>query len=128
MSSDKQKNDKKCVRDMINHSAICSFYPKNKITKCLREASQHFEACEKSGVSSGDGYSLNTSVGSEPYRKSDNRVYINSGIEIPFNGKMWNGKCYVYYKNGEIQYFTDLYGNGCDNEGQVGNQDTSNGH
>lgn len=110
-------NTDKCTRDMMKHSAVCAFYPKNKMTKCLREASQIHEKCV-SGVSSGDGYSSHdTSFGASRYKKSDGRVYINSGGEIPFNGNVWNGKCEAYYVNGELSYFKDRNGNYCDNEG-----------
>ena len=79
----KNKTDK-CTKDMMSHSAVCAFYPKSKMTKCLREASQIHEKCV-SGVSSGDGYSSHdTSVGASRYKKSDGRVYINSGGELPF--------------------------------------------
>ena len=93
----------KCTKDMMNHSTICAFYPKSKMTKCLREASQIHEKCV-SGVSSGDGYSsYNTSLGASPCKKSD--------------GRAWNGKCYAYYINGDLQYFQDSNGNYCDSEG-----------
>ena len=112
----KNKTDK-CTKDMMSHSAVCAFYPKSKMTKCLREASQIHEKCV-SGVSSGDGYSSHdTSIGASRYKKSDGRVYINnSGGELPFNGKVWNGKCKAYYINGDLSYFTDRNGNYCDNE------------
>ena len=112
----KNKTDK-CTKDMMTHSAVCALYPKSKITKCLREATAIHAACV-SGVSSGDGYSShNTSLGASPYKKSDGNVYINSGGELPFNGKVWNGKCEAYYINGVLTYFTDRNGNRCDNEG-----------
>ena len=112
----KNKTDK-CTKDMMSHSTVCSFYPKSKITKCLREATAIHAVCV-SGVSSGDGYSShNTSLGASPYKKSDGNVYINSGGELPFNGKVWNGKCEAYYINGVLTYFTDRIGNRCDNEG-----------
>ena len=110
----------KCTRNMVVGSALCSAYPKNKIAKCLARESKIFEKCvssSTSGISSGDSGSLTTSVGTSPYRKSDGRVYINSGDELPFNGKVWNGKCYAYYINGELRYFTDRNDNACDNEG-----------
>ena len=111
----------KCTRDMMGYSALCFFQPKGKISQCLKEASQYHEACIKdtvTGVSSGCGNSsLNTSLGASPYRKDDGRVYINSGGELPFNGKVWNGKCEAYYINGDLSYFTDRNGNYCDNEG-----------
>lgn len=111
----------KCTREMMGHSALCTLQPKSKISQCLKEASQYHTACISgvvSGVSSGDGCSsLNTSLGASPYKKSDGRVYINSGGELPFNGKVWNGKCYAYYINGDLTYFTDIYGNTCDNNG-----------
>jgi len=101
--------------------SICALQPKSKISQCLKEASQYHAACisgSASGVSSGCGNSsLNTSLGASPYRKDDGRVYINSGGEIPFNGKVWNGKCEAYYINGDLSYFTDRNGNYCDNEG-----------
>uniref|UniRef100_A0A6C0B960 Uncharacterized protein n=1 Tax=viral metagenome TaxID=1070528 RepID=A0A6C0B960_9ZZZZ len=124
------KSDK-CTRDMMGYSALCSLQPKGKISQCLKEASQYHEACIKgtvSGVSSGCGNSsLNTSLGASPYRKDDGRVYINSGGEIPYNGRLWNGKCYAYYVNGVRTYFTDTYGNRCCELGHLGNDDTSNG-
>jgi len=127
------KNADQCTRKMMGYSALCTLQPKSKISQCLKEASQYHEACVSggvSGVSSGCGNSsLNTSLGASPYRKDDGRVYIiNSGGEIPYNGKVWNGKCYAYYVNGVMTYFTDIYGNPCCNEGYPGNQDTSNGH
>ena len=114
-----------CSRDMMKASAICALYPKNKISKCLSQASQVFTACANgqkngsTGVSSGDGgcSSNNTSLGASPYKKSDGIVYINTGTEIPFNGNVWNGKCYAFYINGELDYFQDSNGNYCDNEG-----------
>ena len=121
-----------CTRQMMGYSALCSLQPKNKIAACLKEASQYHTACVSgnvSGVSSGDGKSsLNTSLGASPYRKSDGRVYINSGGEIPFNGRVWNGNCYAYYINGVRTYFTDTNGNRCCEFGYLGNDDTSNGH
>jgi len=106
-----------CTREMMGYSALCTLQPKSKISQCLKEASQYHEACVSgvSGVSSGCGNSsLNTSLGASPYRKDDGRVYIiNSGGEIPYNGKVWNGKCYAYYVNGVRTYFTDIYGNRC---------------
>ena len=121
----------KCTRDMITHSAVCAAYPKSKMTKCLRDADFIFKGCvkETSGVSSGCGNSsLNTSLGASPYKKDDGRLYINSGGEIPYNGRLWNGKCYAYYVNGVRSYFTDTNGNTCCELGHLGNQDTSNGH
>ena len=122
----------KCTREMMGYSALCSLQPKSKISQCLKEASQYHAACVSggvSGVSSGCGNSsLNTSLGASPYRKDDGRVYINSGGEIPFNGKVWNGKCYAYYINGVRTYFTDTNGNRCCELGHLGNDDTSNGH
>ena len=120
-SNSNNKADK-CTREMMGYSALCTLQPKSKISQCLKEASQYHTRCisgDVTGVSSGDGCSsLKTSLGASPYKKSDNRVYINSfGGELPFNGKVWNGKCYVYYINGELTYFTDIYGNRCDNEG-----------
>ena len=111
------KSDK-CTRGMMGYSALCSLQPKSKISQCLKQASQYHIACV-SGVSSGDGCSsLNTSLGASRYKKSDGRVYINSGGgELPFNGKVWNGKCEAYYINGDLTYFTDRNGNRCDNEG-----------
>jgi len=120
----------KCTRQMMGYSTLCSLQPKSKISQCLKEASQYHESCIKgsvSGVSTGDS-SLNTSLGASPYRKNDGRVYINSGGEIPYNGRDWNGKCYAYYVNGEITHFTDTNGNTCCMLGYLGNQDTSNGH
>jgi hypothetical protein len=118
----------KCTREMMGYSALCSLQPKSKISSCLKEASQYHVACV-SGVSSGCGNSsLNTSLGASPYRKDDVRVYINSGSEIPYNGRLWNGKCYAYYVNGVRTYFTDSNGNTCCELGHLGNQDTSNGH
>ena len=122
----------KCTREMMGYSALCSLQPKSKISQCLKEASQYHAICVSgsvSGVSSGCGNSsLNTSLGASPYRKDDGRLYINSGGEIPYNGRLWNGKCYAYYVNGERSYFTDTYGNTCCELGHLGNQDTSNGH
>jgi hypothetical protein len=122
----------KCTREMMGYSALCSLQPKSKISQCLKEASQYHTACissSASGVSSGDvNSSLNTSLGASPYRKNDGRVYINSGGEIPFNGREWNGKCYAYYINGVRTYFTDTNGNTCCELGHLGNQDTSNGN
>ena len=111
----------KCTREMLGYSALCALQPKSSISQCLKEASQYHTACVSgnlSGVSSGDGCSsLNTSLGASPYKKSDGRVYINSGCELPFNGKVWNGKCEAYYINGDLSYFTDRNGNYCDNDG-----------
>jgi hypothetical protein len=122
----------KCTREMMGYSALCSLQPKSKISQCLKEASQYHESCIKgvvSGVSAGDGKSsLTTSLGTSPYRKNDGRVYINSSGEIPFKGRVWNGKCYAYYVNGEITHYTDTNGNTCCDMGYLGNQDTSNGH
>ena len=121
-----------CTREMMGYSSLCSLQPKSKISSCLKEASQYHTACVSgnvSGVSSGDGKSsLNTSLGTSPYRKNDGLVYINSGGEKPFNGREWNGKCYAYYINGVRTYFTDRNGNQCCDMGHLGNQDTSNGH
>ena len=118
----------KCTREMMGYSALCTLQPKSKISQCLKEASQYHERCV-SGISSGDGSSsLDTSLGASPYKKSDGRVYINSGGELPFNGKVWNGKCYAYYINGVRSYFRDTNGNACCEDGYLGNQDTSNGH
>jgi len=115
------KKADKCTREMMGYSALCALQPKSKISQCLKEASQYHAACVSggvSGVSSGCGNSsLNTSLGALPYRKDDGRVYINSGGELPFNGKVWNGKCEAYYINGDLSYFTDRNGNYCDNEG-----------
>jgi len=111
----------KCTREMVGYSALCTLQPKSKISQCLKEASQYHTACisgNVSGVSAGGGCSsLNTSLGASPYKKSDGRIYINSGCELPFNGKVWNGKCYAYYINGDLKYFTDTNDNTCDNEG-----------
>ena len=122
----------KCTREMMGYSALCSLQPKSQISQCLKEASQYHAACvsgDVSGVSSGCGDSSRvTSLGASPYRKDNGRVYINSGGEIPFNGRVWNGKCYAYYIDGVRTYFTDIYGNTCCEFGYLGNQDTSNGH
>jgi hypothetical protein len=122
----------KCTREMMGYSALCSIQPKSKIAQCLKEASQYHAACiagASAGVSSGDGNSsLNTSLGASPYKKNDGNVYINSGGEIPYNGRLWNGKCYAYYINGVRTYFTDSNDNVCCELGHLGNQDTSNGH
>ena len=108
----------------MGYSTLCSLQPNSKISQCLKEASQYHAACVSggvSGVSSGCGNSsLNTSLGASPYRKDDDRVYINSGGEIPFNGKVWNGKCYAYYVNGVMIYFTDTNGNRCCEDGHLG--------
>lgn len=83
----------------------------------------------KGGISAGDGYSQITSFNNDrPYRKQDNKVYVNHGSEIPFNGKLWNGRCYVVYKNGEVKSWQDSNGNACCSQGYLGNEDTSNGH
>ena len=115
------KKADKCTREMMGYSALCSLQPKSKISQCLKEASQYHNSCisgDMTGVSSGDGCSsLYTSLNASPYKKSDDRVYINSGGELPFNGKVWNGKCEAYYINGDLSYFTDRNGNYCDNEG-----------
>ena len=58
--SNKETTDK-CTRDMMSHSATCAFYPKNKITKCLKEASAIHTACV-TGVSSGDSHTSNFPV------------------------------------------------------------------
>ena len=121
----------KCTRELMTHSSVCSLYPKSKMTKCLREASQLFTQCIRdntTGVSSGCGGGDGTSLGAQLYRKLDGRIYVNNCGEIPFNGKVWNGKCYAYYIDGEIKYFTDSFGNVCDNAGRLGNDDTSNGY
>lgn len=123
----------KCTREMMGYSALCTLQPKSKISQCLKEASQYHTKCVSGGVSSGvssgdEKSSYDTSLNASPYRKDNGRVYINSGGEIPFNGKKWNGKCYAYYINGVRTYFTDIYGNTCCELGYPGNQDTSNGH
>ena len=112
-------NADQCTRDMMSYSALCALQPKSQITQCLKEASQYHGICISSGVSSGDGCSsLNSSLGASPYRKSDDRVYINSGGgELPFNGRVWNGKCEAYYTNGEVTHWRDRNDNPCDNEG-----------
>lgn len=82
----------------------------------------------KGGISAGDGYSNNTSFNNgKPYRKQDDKVYIYSGGEIPYNGRIWNNRCYAIYNNGVLVGFTDSNGNSCDNRGYLGNEDTSNG-
>jgi hypothetical protein len=58
-----------------------------------------------SGVSSGDGYANNTSLGASPYKKTD--------------GQVWNGKCYAYYVNGDVSYCKDSNGNYCDIDGHL---------
>ena len=126
-NSNSSGNADKCTREMMGYSALCTLQPKSQISQCLKEASQYYVACA-SGVSSGCGdSSRDTSLGASPYRKDDGRVYINSGGEIPFNGRVWNGKCYAYYIAGVRTYFTDKYGNRCCELGYLGNDDTSNG-
>lgn len=123
-NNDKNKPNKPdiCVKEFMSHSTVCALYPKSSANRCHSMAYSIFTECakqEKSGVSSGDGYSntSNTTLGASPYKKSDGIVYVNTGQEIPFNGKVWNGNCYAYYTNGKWRYFTDLNGNACNYDG-----------
>jgi len=124
------KMSKKCTREMMGYSALCSLQPKSKISSCLKEASQYHQICVRSsektsGVSSGDAYS-HSSGGRDSYgyRKSDGKVYVNG--EVPYNGKDWNGYCYAIYKNGEIVHWEDRNGNWCDDKGVLGGHDNGN--
>lgn len=67
----------------------------------------------KGYISAGDGYSSQATSfnNGRPYRKQDNKVYVNHGSEIPYNGKLWNGRCYMVYKNGEVISWQDSNGN-----------------
>lgn len=82
----------------------------------------------KSGVSAGDSNHATQFNNGRPYRKQDNKIYVYRGGEIPYDGKLWNGKSYVIYKNGVIVSWRDSNENSCDSEGYLGNEDTSNGH
>jgi hypothetical protein len=103
---------------------------------CIRTTCQNrYDICNlnnnisaKSGVSAGDSYSGSTSFNNgQPYRKQDNKVYVYQGGEIPYNGRMWNGRCYAIYINGNLSHFADSNGNVCCNQGNLGGEDTSNG-
>ena len=51
----------KCTKKMMGYSALCSLQPKNKISQCLKEASQYHTACisnNMSGVFSGYNNSI----------------------------------------------------------------------
>lgn len=85
--SKKQTSDK-CTKDMMSHSAVCSFYPKSKITKCLKEASNIHTECVKgtpSGVSSGDTHSNNF-----PSSSRSSVAKHHSGSYTASNGDKYN--------------------------------------
>jgi hypothetical protein len=115
----------KCTRGFVGLTALCVLQPKNKMSQCLKEASQYNEICSKkvSGVSAGDASAAFGGRDAQPYKKADGRVYINHAGEVPFNGRHWNGKCYAIYKNGDLRYFEDSNGNACDNEGVLHGHD-----
>ena len=117
------KKADQCTRQMLGYSALCALQPKSKISQCLKEASQFHEICTKtSGVSAGDAHHQQP-AGDRPYKKSDGRVYIRQGAEIPYNGKVWNGYCYAIYRNGELVHWEDRVGNWCDNQGVLNGHD-----
>lgn len=102
------KKSDKCTREMMDSLASCFRQPTSKISQCLKEVSKSHMACVSGVVSSDDGRSsLTNSLGASLYRKIDDRIYINSGVELPFNGNStpelpFNGnsngsKCYTNY-------------------------------
>ena len=96
----KTKNVDKCTKDMMEHSAICSFYPKGKITKCLKEATNIHKECV-TGVSSGDNYSRSTYPSG-----SDSNHYKNySGEYVASNGDVYNnGKLHSFVYDNGLRY------------------------
>ena len=83
----------KCTRDMITHSAVCSAYPKGKMTKCLKEADFVFKECVKqtSGVNAGD-------ASSSSYPTSNS----SSMATVRYTGQASNGDI---YNNGQLASF-----------------------
>jgi len=103
------KKSDKCTREMMDSLASCFRQPTSKISQCLKEVSKSHMACVSGVVSSDDGRSsLNNSLGASLYRKIDGRIYINSGVDLPFGGNS-NGKYYTNYitpfslKNGTVK-------------------------
>ena len=84
----------KCTRDMITHSAVCSAYPKGKMTKCLKEADFVFKECVKqtSGVNAGDASSSKSYPTANSSSMAANR----------YTGQASNGNI---YNNGELASF-----------------------
>ena len=72
-------------------SALCSFYLKNKIAKCLRVESKIFEQCVQSGASGVPSRDNHSSSGSYPSSSTMHSVaQQHSGTYAAPNGDVYN--------------------------------------
>jgi hypothetical protein len=75
-----------CTKEMMQHSMVCALYPKSKMTKCLKDASNIHTACSL-GVSSGDIHSNSKNY---PSSNDHNVAKHHSGDYVASNGDKYN--------------------------------------
>ena len=95
--------------------------------QCMIDRKAERAASRISGVNAGDATSSDHGGLCRDHCGRTCKFDATTGTATPYNGKQWNGRSYVFYRDGKVTHFEDSNGNVAGHDGRLEERHCSDG-